>query len=206
MPIGWPPSRTSRALFVSSRAAMPSTGSLWPTVAMGGPITEPTARSKPSRIVERVLEQLAVGDRAHHLGQRQRRLGLDHRHLGHAVLLEEGDGGPHGLFGVDVDQRREAVALGRQHRLGRGSLGPGEPVVGHPVVVVQLGEVAPARVGHQHDDHVVGPEVSPMWRAAQTAVPHEPPTIMPSSVVTRRAVRNESLSDTATTWSTVEGS
>ena len=45
-----------------------------------------------------------------------------------------------------------------QHRFGGCSLGPQEPVVGHPTVVVELGEVPPARVGDEDHDHVVGAE------------------------------------------------
>jgi hypothetical protein len=42
--------------------------------------------------------------------------------------------------------------------------------------------------------------------AAHTAVPPEPPMSRPSSRAIRLAVRNESLSDTVTHWSTIERS
>ena len=71
-----------------------------------------------------------------------------------------------------------------------------EPVVGHPLVVEDLGEVAAAAVGQQHDDDVV------LWlaaarSAATTAIPQEPPTRRPSSRASRRVIANESASETA---------
>ena len=51
-----------------------------------------------------------------------------------------------------------------------------------------------------------GPRERPTFMAAHTAVPVEPPTRMPSSLVTMRAVRNESRSLTFTTWSTTSRS
>ena len=95
----------------------------------------------------------------------------------------------------------------RRHHLGdRLAPGPDEAVVRHPVVVVDLGQVAPAGVGKQDHDDVVGAEVLAEFRAAHTAVPHDPPARMPSSLVIRLAVRNESRSLTMTTRSTTEGS
>ena len=89
----------------------------------------PTAAPSPSRrlvegfgVVQAALEQHPVGHRSHHLGQCQRRLGLHHRHLGDPVLLEDGDGGPHGLLGMDVHQRRDPSPLAGQHRLDRVAL------------------------------------------------------------------------------------
>jgi hypothetical protein len=73
------------------------------------------------------------------------------------------------------------------------SLGPHEPVVGHPTVVVELGEVPAARVGDEDDDDVVGTERpadlegGPHGGAGRTA---DQDPLLP---VTRRAVRNESL-------------
>ncbi len=85
--------------------------------------------------------------------------------------------------------------------------GPQEAVVGHPAVVVELGQVAPARVGHEDHDHVVGAELgarSPAPPTPRCRSNHRPGC--PSSRVTRRAVRNESRSETVTTVSTTAGS
>ena len=50
--------------------------------------------------------------------------------------------------------RRQEVAHRRPRRLE-------EPVVGHPGVVVDLGEIAAPRVGDVHHDHGVGRQVAP---------------------------------------------
>ncbi len=94
----------------------------------------------------------------------------------------------HRLVGVDVDQRGQlrGPALAA-HDLGDGlAAGPEEPVVGHPLVVVDLGQVAPTGVGQQDHDDGVGAEVAadlqggPDRGAARPAgqdalLPREPP-------------------------------
>ena len=157
--MGCPPSRTSTALVLFQ----PGGDAVDRLAVTDGVHRGPHHRAhrlvERLRVVQRVLEQLPVGHRSHHLGQGEGRLGLDHRDLGDPVLLEQGDGRPDGLFGVDVDERGVAVALGGQHGLGGLTLGPSEPVVCHPPVVVELGEIAPTRVGDEDDDDIVGTEV-----------------------------------------------
>ena len=117
---------------------------------------------------------------------------------------------------------RATTTVGRSGSHGGGRRaasrpGSAAPVVGqqavraHPLVVVDLREVAPAAVGQQHDDHrVVPPSVAvrsrTTSRAATIAVPHEPPDRIPSSRVSRRAIANASRSLTRTQRSTAAGS
>ena len=64
-----------------------------------------------------------------------------------------------------------------------------EAVVGHPLVVEDLGQVAAAAVGQQHDDDASGPAASATRSAAATAMPHEPPVSSASSRASRRVMR-----------------
>jgi hypothetical protein len=103
------------------------------------------------------VEQVAFHHGPDHLGGHDRRLFLDHGQLGHVVLAQQRDGRADVLLRVDVDELGQAAPLpghdvGHQ-RLG-GLLGE-EAVVGHPLVVEDLRQVAAAAVGQQHDDHRV---------------------------------------------------
>ncbi len=67
----------------------------------------------------------------------------------------------HRLVGVGVHQSRQVAALGRQD-VARGLAPPVEEAeVGHPLVVVELRQVAPAGVWEQHDDHRIRSGVAP---------------------------------------------
>ena len=68
-----------------------------PTIGIGGAMTESTASVEGFGCADEPGEEVAVGHRAHHLGQGQRRLGLDHRHLRDAVLAQDRDGLADGL-------------------------------------------------------------------------------------------------------------
>ena len=99
-------------------------------------------------------QQIALAHRTHHLGRHHGRLGADDRHLRHAVLAEDGDGRLDRLVGVHVDELGHDGALAVQHVADRrpGRLRREEAVVGHPAVVEDLRQIAPAAVGQQ-DDH-----------------------------------------------------
>src|ERR1019366_7098738 len=78
-----------------------------------------------------------------------------------------------GLVRMYVDERRQVPGLSAHH-LGDGlTAGADEAVIGHPLVVVDLGQIAPTRIGEQHHDHVVGTELTaeldggPYGRAAR---------------------------------------
>jgi hypothetical protein len=79
-------------------------------------------------------------------------------------------------------------------------------VLEEPVVVVDLGEVAAPGVRDDRDEGRAGPKRSATWSIAQTAVPPEPPTRIPSSRASRRAMRKESRSETVMNSSTRDGS
>ena len=66
------------------------------------------------------------------------------------------DGVPDGVVGFEVHQRGD-VALAAVDDLGDDVVAdPEEPEPGHPLVVEDPGEVAPAAVGDQDDHEVVG--------------------------------------------------
>ena len=136
------------------------------------------------------VEQVALHDRADHLGRHHRRLLLHHRELRHAVLAHDRDGGADGLVRVDVDELRQRARLAGEHVPDRALVAAGgeEAVVGHPLVVEDLGQVAAAAVGQQHDDHVVRAGLAATRSAATTASPQEPPTSRPSSRASRRVI------------------
>ena len=132
-------------------------------------------------------------------------------------VLERGDGLADPLGRPGDDERRAAVrrvvAVGEQVVDADDGAGRREEAVGpHPLVVVDLGQVAPAAVGQQHDDDRVAAAVgagsarATTSRAATIAVPHEPPDRIPSSRVSRRAIANASRSLTRTQRSMTDGS
>ena len=139
------------------------------------------------------VEQVALGDRPGDLGGHQRRLLLDHGQLRDVVLAQQRDRLRHGLVRVDVDERGQVGSAWR--RAGPRRSGPAvwvaqEAVVGHPVVVEDLRQVAAAAVGeHDDDDVVAAPAVAATRSAATTASPPEPPTSSASSRASRRVMR-----------------
>ena len=129
-----------------------STGSPLPIIGNGGAMTSLTGWSSTAGSAK------ACSSRSRSLtapttSARRRRLGLDHRHLGHPVLVQDRDRGAHRLVGVRRARGRAGRAPFAARTLAdRLTAGPQEAVVGHPVVVVHLREVAPARVGEDHHD------------------------------------------------------
>ena len=133
-----------------------------------------------------------------------------------AVLLERGDGLAHPLGRPGDDEVRQqpgVVAVVEQVGDADDGAGRGQQAVGaHPLVVVDLREVAPAAVGQEHDDDGVARRRSSRasspttCSAATIAVPHEPPDRIPSSRVSRRAIANASRSLTRTQRSMTDGS
>ena len=82
-----------------------------------------------------------------------------------------------------------------------------EAVVGHPLIVEDLPQVAAAAVGQQRRRSChPGRTRPPRARAATTARPQEPPVSSASSRASLRVMRNDSASDTAITWSQMPGS
>ncbi len=78
-----------------------------------------------------------------------------HRHLGHVVLTQVGDGRAHGLVGVHMYQLRRSAGVGglAGQYLGDGRLvrrPVEEAVVVHPLVVEDFRQVAAAGVRQQH--------------------------------------------------------
>ena len=118
---------------------------------------------------------------------------LRDRELADAVLLERRDRLPDPLRSSSRATRSAAVRRDAGRAAGPGpddGARGGEQAVGaHPLVVVDLGQVAPAAVGQEDDDHGVAPVRSSRRarrttsRAATIAVPHEPPDRIPSSRV-----------------------
>ncbi len=110
-------------------------------------------------------------------------------------------------------QRAGVVTVAEQVLDADDGAGRREQAVGpHPLVVVDLGQVAPAAVGEEDDDDRVRrrpasrPGRATTSRAATIAVPHEPPARIPSSRVSRRAIAKASRSLTRTQRSMTDGS
>ena len=120
------------------------------------------------RMVQGLLEEEAVRHRTDHLGEREGRLRLDDGNLGDAVLFQDRGRRPDRLRGMDVHERGQPAALRGQDGGSGLTGGPGEAVVGHPCVGVQLGEVASPGVGDEDHDHVVGDERLARPRAPRT--------------------------------------
>ena len=206
-PTGWPRSSTTSAGAPSSRPTATWTCSPAPMVGRGAPITSLDGVVEHGRVGEDTVHEVAFGHAADDLGQDDRRLVLDHRHLADAVLAQDGDGLAHRLVGMGVDEgRKRRVTRGQQVAHRRAGLVE-EPVVGHPAIVVELGEVAATGVGDVDHDDGVG-TAGRARRSAPRRRPFPPnrPSSSPSSRVTRRAVAKLSASETATTRSTTEGS
>ena len=128
--------------------------------------TRRAGRSARHRRNQRV-QQVPLHDGPHHFRRHHRRLLVDHRELGDLIFAQQGDGLGHGLARVRVHELGNFAALPGQdvtdQRLA--GLRGQEAVVRHPVVVEDLGKVAAAAIGKQHNDHIAGP------RAARGAEP-----------------------------------
>ena len=103
-----------------------------------------------------MLEQAALTDRANH-GRRVVR--AYDRQLRHAVLVQQRDGVAHPVMRLHRDERGDLarVALAVQH-VANQQLGVAvqEPVLPHPGVGVDLGQIRTATVGEDHHDHRLG--------------------------------------------------
>ena len=107
------------------------------------------------RVVDRVLEQAALADRADH---RVRVVGGHHRQLGDAVLVQQRDRVADRLVGLDDHERRDLAGarLRAQHVADVRLAALEEPVLVHPRVVEDLAQVAAAAVGEHDRDHRLG--------------------------------------------------
>ena len=74
------------------------------------------------------------------------------------VAAHERDGLADGLLGVDVEERGQLLAAGVEHGADAQVALAEEAVGGHPLVVEDPRQVAPAGVGDEDDDQVVGRE------------------------------------------------
>ena len=149
--------------------------------------------------------------RADHVGERLGRLRAHHRQLRDRVALHQLDRLADLVVGLDRDQlgqpRAPCLACSTSSTVGAGAVALEEAVLEHVVVVEELGQVGAAAVGDQGDDRRVrGRSARPPRAPRAPPCPPEPPTRMPSSRAIRRAVRNESRSDTVTYSSTSVGS
>ena len=112
-----------------------------------------------------------------------------------------------GSSGRDQHEIRDRAVLRREHVARAIARATDEPEVHHPLVVVDLREVARGRSrGAAPRRARRGRARAPTTSAACTAVPHDPPMSRPSSRVTRRAAANDSASVTITVRSTSAGS
>ncbi len=99
-----------------------------------------------------------LDDGADDLGRHDRRLGAEHGQLRHVELAQARDDGPDRVGRMSVHelrQRRACLALQHVADARLGGLGGEEAVVGHPLVVEDLAQVAAASVGQQHHDDVI---------------------------------------------------
>ena len=159
---GRPPASTTRAPRRSSSSTASSIGWPMPIVGQPGPHHLLDRLVEHRRVVEGPVHQRQLVDGAEDLGRGQRHLALRHRELRHAVPRIDVDGVAHASSsgwtytsgGMSPPAGLEDVG----HRVLAG--GPQEAVAGHPVVVEDPRQVAPARVGDQHHDQVARAEAA----------------------------------------------
>ena len=153
-PIGRPPSSTSTAGAVSSSSTASSTGSPMPTVGSGGLITSLDRPVEHRRVAEREVHERELArprpiTSAAASGGSPCATGTCDTPCSRIVEHRVADG----LVGVDVHERRDVARPAPSSTSATRALRRAEEAeVGHPLVVVDLRQVAAARVGEQHDD------------------------------------------------------
>ena len=117
--------------------------------------------------LEGEFHQAQFGNRASDLGGGERHLALADRQLRHAVVTHDRDRLADLLVGLHVEQFGN-VGVSSINDVGDDrAVGSQEAEAAHPVVVEDLGEVATAGIGREHDDEVVrGALVSDLQRCS----------------------------------------
>jgi len=72
------------------------------------------------------------------------------------VGLHEREGGPGAVFGLDVEQGRDAIGRSVERITDGRTIFFEEAETRHPLVVEHLRQVAAAGVGDENDDQVIG--------------------------------------------------
>ena len=172
IPAGLPFSSTATAALLEANSFTPRCASIG---MVGSAFSiRYSSRARRGGAAQDLLQQRPLRDRAHD------RPVLEHRELGDVELLDEIERARSGLVVADR-HARNVVALSAHH-LGHGDRARvEEPVVAHPLVRMDLGEIALARVGISTTTRSPSFARRATVSATKSAVPADPPARIPSS-------------------------